>query len=218
MPQARDGRFYRPGLLIRGATNVRSRRWWRRWRRCTSGVWTRKSLPSCLTRGQAITEECAATAFSTRASPRSGHAARSWDHAINNESLAQFAGRRRSETLPCLILDARYEKIRETGVIARPGGADRDQRRLRWLPASARRRVSQPREPAKLGATSSWARPMAQPTSAAMIALHARLGERRQRRAGADQALLESEECRRADEPLLRAAARATRNSTCVGT
>ena len=41
--------------------------------------------------------------------------------AINkklDESLAQFAGRRLSEAFPYLILDARYEKVREAGVIA----------------------------------------------------------------------------------------------------
>ena len=41
--------------------------------------------------------------------------------AINkklDESLAQFAGRRLSEPFPYLILDARYEKVREAGVIA----------------------------------------------------------------------------------------------------
>src|SRR5512132_3792387 len=41
--------------------------------------------------------------------------------AINkrlDESLAQFAGRRLAEPFPYLILDARYEKVREAGVIA----------------------------------------------------------------------------------------------------
>ena len=162
------------------ATSVRSGRWWRRWRRCACrGVSTRKSLPSGLTRkGKAITEEsCGHRLFDDEPllgpamRPELVGSARSITKAWRNSPADDG-----SETLPCLILDARYEKIRETGVIARPGGADRDRRRLRWLPASARRRVSQPREPAKLGATSSWARPMAQPTSAAMIALHARSG------------------------------------------
>ena len=35
-----------------------------------------------------------------------------------DESLAQFAGRRLGESFPYLILDARYEKVREAGVIA----------------------------------------------------------------------------------------------------
>src|SRR5512146_2184293 len=35
-----------------------------------------------------------------------------------DESLAQFAHRRLSEAFPYLILDARYEKVREAGVIA----------------------------------------------------------------------------------------------------
>jgi Transposase, Mutator family len=41
--------------------------------------------------------------------------------AINkrlDESLAQFASRRLTEPFPYLILDARYEKVREAGVIA----------------------------------------------------------------------------------------------------
>lgn len=41
--------------------------------------------------------------------------------AINkklDESLAQFAGRRLTDAYPYLILDARYEKVREAGVIA----------------------------------------------------------------------------------------------------
>ena len=33
-------------------------------------------------------------------------------------SLAQFAGRPLAETFPYLILDARYERVREAGVIA----------------------------------------------------------------------------------------------------
>jgi putative transposase len=33
-------------------------------------------------------------------------------------SLAQFAGRPLAEAFPYLILDARYERVREAGVIA----------------------------------------------------------------------------------------------------
>jgi hypothetical protein len=48
--------------------------------------------------------------------------------AINKRldaSLAQFAGRRLEDAFPYLILDARYERVREAGVIRshrRPGG------------------------------------------------------------------------------------------------
>src|SRR5438128_2293614 len=34
-----------------------------------------------------------------------------------DDSLAQFAGRRLAEAFPYLILDARYERVREAGVI-----------------------------------------------------------------------------------------------------
>jgi putative transposase len=51
-----------------------------------------------------------------------------------DESLAQFAARRLGETFPYLILDARYEKVREAGVIASQAvliaiGVDLDGRR-----------------------------------------------------------------------------------------
>src|SRR5512143_3284436 len=57
--------------------------------------------------------------------------------AINkrlDESLARFAARRLGEAFPYLILDARYEKVREAGVIASRAvliaiGIDRDGRR-----------------------------------------------------------------------------------------
>jgi transposase-like protein len=57
--------------------------------------------------------------------------------AINkrlDESLAQFAHRRLVEAFPYLILDARYERVREAGVIARQAvlvaiGIDWDGRR-----------------------------------------------------------------------------------------
>ena len=60
---------------------------------------------------KAITEELCGHAFSA-----------SSISAINkklDESLAQFAHRRLVETFPYLILDARYERVREAGVIAR---------------------------------------------------------------------------------------------------
>jgi putative transposase len=59
---------------------------------------------------KAITEELCGHSFSA-----------SSISAINkrlDESLAQFASRRLSEAFPYLILDARYEKVREAGVIA----------------------------------------------------------------------------------------------------
>ena len=59
---------------------------------------------------KAITEELCGHSFSASAIS-----------AINkklDESLSQFACRRLSEAFPSLILDARYEKVREAGVIA----------------------------------------------------------------------------------------------------
>jgi transposase-like protein len=58
---------------------------------------------------KAITEELCGHSFSASAIS-----------AINiklDEELAQFAGRRLDEAYPYLILDARYERVRETGVI-----------------------------------------------------------------------------------------------------
>lgn len=58
---------------------------------------------------KAITEELCGHSFSASAISR-----------INkglDESLARFAGRHLDEAYPYLILDARYEKVRETGVI-----------------------------------------------------------------------------------------------------
>jgi hypothetical protein len=48
--------------------------------------------------------------------------------AINkslDETLKAFAERRLAESYPYLILDARYEKVREAGVHRQPGGAGR---------------------------------------------------------------------------------------------
>src|SRR5512132_1038089 len=62
---------------------------------------------------KAITEELCGHSFSA-----------SSISAINkrlDEGLAQFARRRLAEAFPYLILDARYERVREAGVIARPG-------------------------------------------------------------------------------------------------
>jgi transposase-like protein len=58
---------------------------------------------------KAITEELCGHSFSASAIS-----------AINlrlDEELAQFAGRRLDQACPCLILDARYERVREAGVI-----------------------------------------------------------------------------------------------------
>ena len=58
---------------------------------------------------KAITEELCGHSFSA-----------SSISAINQRldaSLAQFAGRALAEAFPYLILDARYERVRETGVI-----------------------------------------------------------------------------------------------------
>jgi putative transposase len=74
------------------------------------GVSTRKSLPSGFPRGsRAITEELCGHSFSASAIS-----------AINvrlDERLAQFAGQRLDEACPYLILDARYERVREAGVV-----------------------------------------------------------------------------------------------------
>ncbi|HSH82603.1 MAG TPA: IS256 family transposase [Herpetosiphonaceae bacterium] len=59
---------------------------------------------------KAITEELCGHAFSASAIS-----------AINkrlDESLAAFAGRRLTEPFPYLILDAKYEKVREAGIVA----------------------------------------------------------------------------------------------------
>jgi transposase-like protein len=59
---------------------------------------------------KAITEELCGHSFSASAIS-----------SINkrlDESLAQFAARRLEEPFPYLILDARYEKVREGGIVA----------------------------------------------------------------------------------------------------
>ena len=58
---------------------------------------------------KAITEELCGHSFSASAI--------STINARLDESLAQFAGRRLDEACPYLILDARYERVREAGVI-----------------------------------------------------------------------------------------------------
>jgi len=98
---------------------------------------------------KAITEELCGHSFSA-----------SSISAINQRldaSLAQFAGRALAEAFPYLILDARYERVREE-----PRGADRDRHRLGWQASGAGGRARQPREPielARLSAGAEGARP-----------------------------------------------------------
>ncbi len=100
MPQDRDGRF---------STELFER--YQRSERALVAALAEMYVQGVSTRKvKAITEELCGHSFS--ASSMS---------AINkrlDESLAQFAARRLSEAFPYLILDARYEKAREAGVIA----------------------------------------------------------------------------------------------------
>ena len=107
---------------------------------------------------KAITEELCGHSFSA-----------SSISAINqrlDDGLAQFADRRLVEAFPYLILDARYERVREAGVIASQAvliaiGIDWDGRRQVLAVELAK-----PREPIELagflagaeGARSSWRR------------------------------------------------------------
>src|SRR5215207_8941427 len=59
---------------------------------------------------KAITEELCGHSFSASAI--------SEINARRDEGLAQFAGRRLTEPFPYLILDARYEKVREGGIVS----------------------------------------------------------------------------------------------------
>jgi transposase-like protein len=114
VPQDRDGRFSTE-LFER---YQRSERALVAAQAYVQGVSTRKV--------KAITEELCGHSFSA-----------SSISAINkkpDESVAQFAGRRLGEPFPYLILDARYEKAREAGVIASQAlliaiGVDLDGRR-----------------------------------------------------------------------------------------
>ena len=88
---------------------------------------------------KAITEELCGHSFSASAIS-----------AINkrlDESLEAFAGRPLEEPFPYLILDARYEKVREGGVVIEPGGADRHRHRLGRTPPDPGGRNGQPRKP-----------------------------------------------------------------------
>lgn len=100
VPQDRDGRF---------STELFER--YQRSERALVAALAEMYVQGVSTRKvKAITEELCGHSFSA-----------SSISAINkklDKSLAQFAGRRLSEAFPYLILDARYEKVREAGVIA----------------------------------------------------------------------------------------------------
>ena len=104
---------------------------------------------------KAITEELCGHSFSA-----------SSISAINlrlDEALAQFAGRLLAEAVPYLILDARYERVREAGVISSQAvliaiGIDWDGRRQslpRRRPGCWRSRSPTARAD-RAGATFSW--------------------------------------------------------------
>lgn len=99
VPQDRDGRF---------STELFER--YQRSERALVAALAEMYVQGVSTRKvKAITEELCGHSFSASAIS-----------AINkklDESLAQFAGRRLTEAFPYLILDARYEKVREAGVI-----------------------------------------------------------------------------------------------------
>jgi putative transposase len=100
VPQDRDGRF---------STELFER--YQRSERALVAALAEMYVQGVSTRKvKAITEELCGHSFSA-----------SSISAINkklDESLAQFAGRRLTEAFPYLILDARYERVREAGVIA----------------------------------------------------------------------------------------------------
>jgi putative transposase len=80
-----------------------------------------------------------------------------------DESLQAFAERRLNEHYPYLILDARYEKVRETGGHRQSGGAGGGCGRRVWPAADPGGRARQSREPIELarfslGAESAWSR------------------------------------------------------------
>ncbi len=90
------------------AVSAPSRRWWRRWPRWEPALGLDPRVQGVSTRKvKAITEELCGHAFSAS--------------AINkrlDESLDAFAKRPLAEPFPYIILDARYEKVREGGVVA----------------------------------------------------------------------------------------------------
>jgi hypothetical protein len=73
--------------------------------------------------------------------------------AINKSldaGLKAFAERRLNESYPYLILDARYEKVRERRRHHQPGGAGRGGGRRGWPTSDPGGRAGQPREPVEL--------------------------------------------------------------------
>ena len=99
---------------------------------------------------KAITEELCGHAFSA-----------SSISAINkrlDESLRAFAERPLGEPFPYLILDARYEKVREGGIVSSQA-VDRHRRRLGRPPPDPRGRDGQSREPFNLEEIPAWPAP-----------------------------------------------------------
>src|SRR5947209_12096903 len=85
---------------------------------------------------KAVTEELCGHAFSASAIS-----------AVNkrlDEGLAAFARRRLEEPFAYLVLDARYERVREAGIV---GGAGRGRDRPGGTAPGARGRAGEPREP-----------------------------------------------------------------------
>jgi transposase-like protein len=75
-------------------------------------------------------------------------------HGFSAEGLAQFAGRRLDEGCPDLILDARYERVREAGVIRSQAVRLAIGIRLGPPAPGAGGRARQPREPLELARVS----------------------------------------------------------------
>ena len=99
---------------------------------------------------KAVTEELCGHSFSA-----------SSISAMNSEAgrelAPQFAGRPLAEAFPYLILDARYERVREAGVIVGEAGTDRDRDRIGRPPPGVGSRARQPRESVELAGFLSWA-------------------------------------------------------------
>ena len=88
---------------------------------------------------KAITEELCGHSFSASSISAINKRLDDKPGAIRRPPLA--------EAFPYLILDARYERVREAGVVDQPGGADRDRHRLGRPAPNAGGRDGQPREP-----------------------------------------------------------------------
>ena len=91
---------------------------------------------------KAITEELCGHSFSASAI--------SVINAKLDEGLAEFARRRLDEACPYLIVDARYERVRESRRDPQPGGAAGDRHRLGRPAQHSRGRAGQSREPLEL--------------------------------------------------------------------